>query len=138
VPIFFVDRDFSQQATTKRESRPFHAIGEIVHVDSARPCGDGGGLSDRIENIKNAIERGHDCRASHIRSATVREMFGDKVVWGGIVEVFAITGHPQAKYAYSWSFENQGLPQYVTVLQIPPVWTPQTAVRTAIASGQQK
>ena len=31
-------------------------------------------------------------------------MFGDKTVWEGVVESFAITGHPKAKRCYAWSF----------------------------------
>jgi hypothetical protein len=68
----------------------------------------------------------------------VREMFGDKVVWEGVVEKFALLGHPKAKWCYAWSFQDGDTTRYVTVLELPPVESPQTAVRAAIASKAQK
>lgn len=44
------------------------------------------------------------CKAQHEKSVPVIEMFGDKTVWEGVVESFAITGHPKAKRCYAWSF----------------------------------
>ena len=78
-----------------------------------------------------------DCK-EHENSVPVVEMFGDKTVWEGVVEAFAITGHPKAERCYAWSFLEGSEPRYVTVLEIPPVESPQTAVRAAIASKAQK
>jgi len=55
-----------------------------------------------------------------------------------VVESFAITGLPKAKRRYAWSFLEGSEPRYVTALGIPPVDSPQTAVRAAIASKVQK
>jgi hypothetical protein len=55
-----------------------------------------------------------------------------------VVESFAITGHPKAKRCYAWSFREGSEPRYVTALEIPPVDSPQTAVRAAIVSKAQK
>jgi hypothetical protein len=68
----------------------------------------------------------------------VVEMFGSKTVWEGVVESFALIGHPKAKRCYAWSYQDNGETQYINVLEIPPVVSPQTAVRAAIASGSQK
>jgi len=52
----------------------------------------------------------------------------------GVVESFALTGHPKAKRCYAWSYQDKGETQYVTALEIPPVESPITAVRAAIAA----
>jgi hypothetical protein len=61
-------------------------------------------------------------------------MFGQSVAWEGVVEVFNLTGHPKAKRCYAWSYQGNKEEQFVTVLEIPPVVSPQTAVRASIAA----
>jgi hypothetical protein len=80
----------------------------------------------------------HHRKGRHEQSVPVVEMFGQQTVWEGVVESFALIGHPKAKRCYAWSFQDGKEPRYVTVLEIPPVESPQTAVRAAIASGAQK
>ena len=55
----------------------------------------------------------------------------------GAVEVFRLTGHPKAKRCYAWSFTEGKETRFVTVLEIPPVESAQTAVRAAIASEEK-
>ena len=95
-------------------------------------------MSKRIENLRTAIETMHQCKAVHERSAVVVEGFGNITVWEGVVESFALTGHPKAKRCYAWSYQDKGETEYVNVLEIPLVVSPQTAVQAAIASGSQK
>jgi hypothetical protein len=95
-------------------------------------------MSERIDLLREAVEAAHKCKALHDQSVPVREMFGDKVVWEGVVEKFALLGHPKAKWCYAWSFQDGTTKRYVTVLELPPVESPQTAVRAAIASKAQK
>lgn len=76
----------------------------------------------------------HHCKATHIASEPVIELFRGDVAWDGVVETFDIEGHPKAKHCYAWSFIENGEPQYTTVLEIPPVDSPETAVKVAIAS----
>jgi hypothetical protein len=96
-------------------------------------------VSERIENIRQAVEAMHECKAAHERSVPVKEMFGTQTAWEGVVESFALTGHPKAKRCYAWSFDDDGgNPRYIAVLEMPPVNSPSTAVRAAIASGDQK
>jgi len=38
----------------------------------------------------------------------VKETFGGKTVWEGIVHVFKINDHPQANKAYAWSSPIEG------------------------------
>jgi hypothetical protein len=95
-------------------------------------------VSEGIENIRRAVEAMHECAATHEGSVPVKEMFGTETVWEGVVESFALSGHPKAKRCYAWSFEDAGETRYIGVLELPPVESPQTAVRAAIASGEQK
>ncbi|MDR5726888.1 MAG: hypothetical protein RB191_05415 [Terriglobia bacterium] len=88
-----------------------------------------------IEELQDVIHRLHGATAKHVQSAPVKEMFQGKTVWDGIVEVFDLIGHPKANRIYAWSHDT-GDPvnpkHYVTVLHIPPVISPQTAVKAAI------
>ena len=95
-------------------------------------------MTRRIEELKDAIELEHRCRAEHVRSVPLREMSGDKLVWEGVVQVFELVGHALAKCCFAWSYRSGGLPRVVTVLQVPPVTSPQTAVRAALAGGKQR
>ena len=67
----------------------------------------------------------------------VEEVFQGKTLWKGDVEVFYLNGHPKAKRCYGWSHpegvDNKG-ERFVAVLEIPPVESPQTAVKVSIVS----
>lgn len=91
-------------------------------------------MSERIEQLRLAVETMHRCKASHEASTPIRETFREQVVWEGVVESFAISGHPKAKRCYAWSYQDKGETQYVTALEIPPVESPITAVRAAIVA----
>ena len=95
-------------------------------------------MSARISKLKEAIETMHDCKAQHVSSQPVIDLFRGKVAWDGVVATFSIKGHPKAKRCYAWSFVKNGETQYTTVLEIPPVDSPQTAVKVAIASKARK
>jgi hypothetical protein len=95
-------------------------------------------MSERIENLRTAIETMHGCKATHERSAVIVEKFRNQTVWEGVVESFALTGHPKAKRCYAWSYQDNGETQYVNVLEIPPVVSAETAVRVQIVSDFKK
>jgi hypothetical protein len=95
-------------------------------------------VSVRISKLKEAIETMHDCKARHVSSQPVIDLFRGKVAWDGVVETFNIKGHPKAKRCHAWSFVKNGETQYTTVLEIPPVDSPQSAVKVAIAAKGRK
>ncbi len=96
-------------------------------------------MSKRIEDICLIVEVRYDCEAKHECSVPVIEMYGKDEIWEGVVEMFALIGHPKAKRCYAWSFaDDDAQPRYVAVLELPPVYSPHTAVRAAIASGQHR
>jgi hypothetical protein len=92
-------------------------------------------MSPRIAQLKDAVEGMHKCTARHVESKPVIELFQGKVAWDGVVEAFELTEHPRAKRCYAWSYMEKGEPQYVTVLEIPPVDSAETAVKIAVAAG---
>jgi hypothetical protein len=58
--------------------------------------------------FKKAVEAQHGCTATFAQSVPVKETFGGKTVWEGIVHVFKISGHPKAHEAYAWSSPIEG------------------------------
>lgn len=92
---------------------------------------------DYIEELQAAILNLHGCTSTYIETVPVHEEFQGETVWQGEVEVFEIEGHPKATRAYGWghaSGEDDQARRYVTVLELPPVDSPQTAVKAAIMS----
>lgn len=95
-------------------------------------------MSERIDNLKKAVELAAECTAHHARSELVVETFQGQTVWEGMVEVFALVGHREAKRTYAWTYPDGDQTRFATVLEIPPVDSPQSAVKVAIAStGRQ-
>ncbi len=88
-----------------------------------------------IRELRDIIHRLHGAQASHIESVPVKESFQGKTIWDGIVEVFTLKGHPKTDkvYARMHATDDPAKPKrHVTVLHIPPVVSPQTAVKAAI------
>jgi hypothetical protein len=85
--------------------------------------------------LKRAVESQHSCTATLLQSAPVKETFGGKTVWEGVVHVFDLTGHPKANRAYAWSspIEGSDRRRFFAVLHQGPVTRPVEAVRAAIA-----
>jgi len=93
------------------------------------------------DQLKHAVEAQHGCTATPVQSVPVKETFGGKTVWEGIVHVFKLNGHPQAQQAYAWSspIEGSDRRRFYAVLHEPPVTSPVEAVRAAIvAENKQK
>jgi hypothetical protein len=96
---------------------------------------------DYLDRLKSAIEDLHKCSAYYLRTQLVDETVRGESVWVGDVEVFALTRHPKAKHCYAWNHREGKIDQgerFVAVLEIPPVNSPQTAVRASIVSDSKK
>jgi hypothetical protein len=74
------------------------------------------------------------CESLHIESVPVKEAFDGQIAWEGSVEVFELIGHPKASRAYGWNDRDGEETKAVAVLGIPPVNSPQTAIKVAIAA----
>jgi hypothetical protein len=92
-------------------------------------------MTSHIEELKETIRRLHGVEATHAKSVPVKETFRGQTVWSGVVEVFELKGHPNAKIAYAWEHDTDDPKhpkQQITVLHIPPVTSPERAVRAVI------
>lgn len=97
--------------------------------------------TEYIERLKQVIFHLHKVDSQHVESVPVHEVFRGQTVWRGQVEVFTLSGHPKAKKAYAWSHlegANDEGERIVTVLEIPPVESPITAVRASIVADSKK
>ena len=85
-------------------------------------------------DLREAIERLHNCRAQLRSTHNVKEKFEGQAVWEGVVSQFKIEGHPEADTCYAWSSPVEGSDRrkFYAVLHIPPVDSPEAAVRAAI------
>jgi len=85
-----------------------------------------------IDRVRLVIEYLHKCSARHLRSEHIREDFEGETIWEGDVEVFSIeSSSTKAKHCYGWSF---GEPEdFITILELPPVESPKTAVKISVA-----
>src|ERR1044071_8540712 len=94
-------------------------------------------MSDYIAEIQSVFLKLHGCDATYVESVPVVEEFQGQTIWQGDVEVFDLVGHPKASRGYGWRHvtgeQNQGR-RYFTVLELPPVDSPQAAVKAAIMS----
>src|SRR5688572_15247943 len=90
---------------------------------------------DYIGEIQAAFLKLHGCDAEYVETVPVHEEYQGETIWQGDVEVFDIRGHPKATRGYGWGHvtgENDQARRYVVVLELPPVTSPETAVRAAI------
>ncbi len=90
--------------------------------------------TDEIKAQRRAIEESHGVDSEYVSFQHVRELFEEQVAWDGYVNVFTLHKHPHAKRCYAWSYDNRGTLKTVTVLEIPPVDSPESAVKVAIAA----
>ena len=95
-------------------------------------------MSERIENIAKAVERAAGCAAAHLESVVVVETFQGQAMWEGMVEIFTLQGHAKAKRAYGWQTGKGEAANYTAVLELPPVDSPNTAVRASIIASARK
>jgi hypothetical protein len=90
-------------------------------------------------DLKTAVERLHDCKASFVEDVVIIEKFRAETVWAGTVSVYNIKEHPKATRAYAWSSPIEGSTKrrYYAVLHIPPVDSPEKAVRASIVQDRK-
>ncbi len=92
------------------------------------------------EQLQQAVESLHSCRATLAQTVPVRETFRGKPVWEGVVHVFGLEGHANANRAFAWSspIEDSDKRRIAAVLQLGAIKTPLDAVRAAIVAEQRE
>jgi hypothetical protein len=87
-----------------------------------------------LEELREVIRRLHGVDSEHVRTVAVKETLEGKTLWDGLVEIFALQGHPTAARAYAWA-DGPDDPQYphrhVVVLDLHAK-SAHDAVRSAI------
>lgn len=89
------------------------------------------------EGLSFHIERLHNCKVTDdVGHSFVKETFDDQLVWEGLVHIFTIQGHPDTDTCYAWSspIEGSDKRKIYAVLKVPPIDSPEKAVRAAIVS----
>ncbi len=89
---------------------------------------------DPYQSLREAIRAMHGCDSQHVGSKAVREVFQGQLAWLGIVEEFVLIGYPKATTCYAWRYRDGDRTEFVAVLALPPVDSPEAAVKVAIAS----
>ena len=96
-------------------------------------------MSEYQETLRKAILASHGADAVHVTTVHVKEMEQDRVAREGVVEVFDLVAHPTAKRSYAWGypFSTTAEPLNVfTVLQAPPIQSPEEAFRSVMGVPQ--
>ena len=86
-----------------------------------------------IESLQAAVEALHKTKATHVATTDVN-LYRDEVQWNGKVETFDLKKHKKAKRCFAWSYIDGDEHQYVAVLEIPPIDSPEKAVRLSMGS----
>ena len=92
-----------------------------------------------VDELRQAVERQHLCRAKLASVEPVKETFEGKTVWEGSVHVFEITGHPRSHKAYAWSslVEGSDRRRFYAVLHLGGIRSPLDAVRAALEAERR-
>ena len=91
-------------------------------------------MKEDLKDLQKSVEWLHNCSASFKESVSVKEEFEGRTAWEGIVHIYDLTGHPEADKCYVWSSPIEGSEKrkFYAVLHIPPVESPEKAVRASI------
>lgn len=94
-------------------------------------------VSEYLTQLQNAIRAAYKCEAEHIMTLPVNETL-DGVAWDGSLEIFSLRNH-QAKRCYAWGGPGDVSNRELTlVLELPPVGSPHSAVKMAMATKAKK
>lgn len=88
-----------------------------------------------IEELQDAIRNLYNAEPVYVQTVPVKEVFQGQTVWEGEVEVFDLPDSTEANRVYAWSYETDQVDEpkrTVAVLHVPPVTSPETAVRASI------
>ena len=92
-----------------------------------------------VDELRQAVEQMHGCRATLREVVPVLEHFRGAVAWEGTVHVFDLANHPSAKACFAWSapIDGSGRRRFYAVLQMSPVLSASDAVKAALSSDHK-
>ena len=86
-----------------------------------------------LGELQVAIEAKYQCKSTHLETVFVHEkMEKNETVWSGYVEVFDITGHPEAQICYAWRHIEAGTVRVFTLLGNHIINSARRAIQAAI------
>jgi len=91
-------------------------------------------VKEDLKDLQKAVEGLHNCSAIFKESVPVKDEFDGRTTWEGIVHVFYLIDHPESTKCYAWSSPIEGSEKrkFYAVLHIPPVYSPERAIRASI------
>jgi len=100
--------------------------------------------AEYIDRLHTVVSRLHRCGSVHRNTVPVQLANGDEILWKGEVEVFDLLGHPKAKRCFAWAYrtarsdKSGDTERAIAILDIPPIDSPQAAVRAALSAAQRQ
>jgi hypothetical protein len=91
-------------------------------------------MMETREGTERAAERARNAPVRLFERVPIVETFRGQVVWEGVVSVF----DSDAGRVYAWAVEGETEPQFVAVLDTPPITSPLAAVRAWIISQSKR
>jgi len=91
-------------------------------------------VTERILNIKCAVEKNIGGMARHVTSTAVIEVFEGSLVWEAVVETFDVACNPIVKRCYGFTYRENDHLGYATVAETDEVDSPEMAVKAFVAS----
>jgi hypothetical protein len=92
-----------------------------------------------VEKLRHAIRTTHGCDSVYVRTARVREVSQGRIVRELAVMVFEVKGHPKARQCYAWSdTDDAGAEHFTVVLELPPVDSPEKAIKVVLTPEAEK
>ena len=88
-------------------------------------------LPKHILDLQAAVEAANCCRVTYSHAKLVRNRIQESV-WEGLVYVFRLYGHPKAMRCYAWQYRDGIEIKSVTMLEIPPAVSAESAVAEAM------
>ena len=88
-----------------------------------------------ITLLEEAIRATHGCEPQYERTEVVPEISSEQFPCGGFVRVFRFMDHPKARRCYAWIYRHGEERKSVTVLELPPVESAESAIKAAIAGN---
>ena len=91
-------------------------------------------MKEDLKDLQKAVEGLHNCSSRFKESVPVKDEFDGRTTWEGIVHVFDLIDHPESNKCYAWSSPIEGSEnrKFYAVLHIPPVRSPERAIRASI------
>lgn len=89
---------------------------------------------DTGEGIRRAAERARGAPVRFVEAVPIVETFRGEIVWEGAVSVF----DSDRGKVYAWAVEGDHEPQFIAVLNQPPIDSAIAAVRAWIVSQSKK